>query len=139
VIEHVADPAEALRTLRRMLRKGGRLFVETPNHRSRDWALFRDRYWGGYHFPRHFTVFHPESLAQLCTAAGFEVEEIRYLPSPVFWSQSLHHRLAESGQAGLARFFSVANPVPIGAFYVYDRLRLSAGRSTSKFELTARA
>ena len=139
VIEHVADPAGALRTLRGLLRDGGRLFVETPNHRSRDWALFRDRYWGGYHFPRHFTVFHPGALARLCVAAGFEVEEIRYLPSPVFWTQSVHHGLAEAGRAGPAGFFSVGNPLPIGAFYVYDRLRLAAGRHTSKFEVTARA
>jgi 2-polyprenyl-3-methyl-5-hydroxy-6-metoxy-1,4-benzoquinol methylase len=34
VLEHIADPAVALRDVRRLLAPGGRLFVEVPNARS---------------------------------------------------------------------------------------------------------
>jgi 2-polyprenyl-3-methyl-5-hydroxy-6-metoxy-1,4-benzoquinol methylase len=75
VIEHVSDPAAVLRALARVLAPGGVLVVETPNVESLDARIFRRRYWGGYHFPRHWNLFSKETITRLGTRAGLEFVE----------------------------------------------------------------
>lgn len=58
VLEHVEDPPVILEAVSRLLAPGGIFVVETPNILSLDAKIFRRRYWGGYHFPRHWNLFH---------------------------------------------------------------------------------
>ncbi|MGH9315942.1 MAG: class I SAM-dependent methyltransferase [Thermoanaerobaculia bacterium] len=114
VLEHVSDPRAVIEKLHRILEPGGCAIFETPNTASWDHALFRRRYWGGYHIPRHFFLFRPASLTRLLLACGFEVVEVCFLASPSFWVQSVHHALAERGfPAGVLRFFDPHLPSPL--------------------------
>lgn len=97
VIEHVPDPRTFLGRLHRVLAPGGAAVIETPNVASWDHALFRRRYWGGYHIPRHFCLFDRASLTRLLEEEGFEVVEASCLLSPMFWIQSVSHALTERG------------------------------------------
>jgi SAM-dependent methyltransferase len=91
VIEHVADPGAFLRKVQAILKPGGLFFCETPNIGSIDARLLsRLGIWGGFHFPRHWTFFTPESLRQLGESAGLKVLEVRYYLVPIFWLWSLH-------------------------------------------------
>ena len=74
LIEHVEDPVAVLAKMRELLAPGGRILVKTPNHDSLDARLFRHRSWGGYHCPRHWVIFTPESFARAAGAAGLDVE-----------------------------------------------------------------
>ena len=69
-IEHVADPAGMLKAVRRILRPGGRAVVITDSTDTLDFTLFRRRHWGGYHFPRHWSLFNRKSLALLAAKCG---------------------------------------------------------------------
>jgi len=46
----------------------GALVVETPNLDSWDARLFKETWWGGYHIPRHWTLFDANSLRRLSNA-----------------------------------------------------------------------
>jgi SAM-dependent methyltransferase len=62
VIEHVEDPISVIRRLSGWLAPGGVLALETPNVESLDRYLFSEAWWGGYHIPRHWTLFTESNL-----------------------------------------------------------------------------
>jgi SAM-dependent methyltransferase len=97
VIEHLASPRAFLGTAHRLLAPGGGLHVETPNADCAEARLFRRTYWGGYHFPRHWHLFTPETLRALGTQCGFDVRAVSYSPSPVFLNWTFHHVLWNHG------------------------------------------
>jgi SAM-dependent methyltransferase len=121
LIEHVADPAAVLARVGRALRPGGHVFVETPNLDSLDARLFRRRYWGGYHLPRHFHLFDTTTLAALARRARLAPVETRPLVCPQFWVLSLHNWLCDLGVRRFAhRWFSPFNPVLLAAFTLVE-------------------
>jgi ubiquinone/menaquinone biosynthesis C-methylase UbiE len=129
VVEHVADPLELLKTARRLIRPGGRLVVVTDNTGSPDFALTRRRHWGGYHFPRHWYLFNRQSLEALGRSAGFEVDRIETIVSPVNWVYSVHNFLDDRGAPRrLVDAFSLHSAPALGAFTVLDSVMVGAGR-----------
>jgi 2-polyprenyl-3-methyl-5-hydroxy-6-metoxy-1,4-benzoquinol methylase len=140
VIEHVSDPAAMLETLARLLAPGGALILETPNLDSLDFRIFRGRYWGGYHFPRHWNFFTPASLSRLAAGAGLRVDRVRYLPAPTFWVYSLHHLVKYAlGWKRVARCLEPFRNLPLLAGAIaFDRLRAALGFSTSNMQLVLR-
>lgn len=133
VLEHVADPAAVVRKLSQWLRPGGLLALETPNWKSPDARLFRDRWWGGYHVPRHWQLFSPSTLVRLLTGAGLEVRTIRYQTGHSFWLFSFHHWLKYGlGWRRLAQAFDPYRSFPVLlAFTGLDIVRGALGRRTS--------
>jgi 2-polyprenyl-3-methyl-5-hydroxy-6-metoxy-1,4-benzoquinol methylase len=112
LIEHVADPVAMLKKARAALRPGGHVVIETPNLDSWDARLFRRRYWGGYHFPRHFTLFDRRTLIAAVTVADLETVACRPLVCPQFWILSLHHAALEHRwPRAVVAFLSFRNPL----------------------------
>ena len=72
VIEHVADPPRVAERVARWLAPGGVFAVETPNLESLDARLFRERYWGGYHFPRHWHLYPFRGLPFLAAFTAWD-------------------------------------------------------------------
>jgi hypothetical protein len=124
--------------LANLLAPGGYLFIETPSTDGADSRLFRRRYWGGYHIPRHFWLFNETSLRQLLTDVGLEITDVRYLCSPAFWIQSFHHLALDHGWFHLARFLSEKNPALLAAFSAIDILSISLGGQTSNIRVIAK-
>ena len=85
LIEHVRDPRAILAKVRRMLKPGGVLSVETPDIDAWDFRLLSRRYWAGYDIPRHFYIFNKTNFAELAREVGFEVVSTASLVNPVFW------------------------------------------------------
>jgi hypothetical protein len=97
------------------LKPGGHLVVETPDCSGIDARIFKSRYWGGYHIPRHLVVFNSDSLRNLLEANGFSIVTTERLASPAFWIQSVHHWMADRPFArGVSGFFVVRNPLVLG-------------------------
>lgn len=142
VIEHVADPQEVLRRIARWLSPGGCLAVETPNVHSLDARLFKDKWWGGYHIPRHWTLFDETTLRRLLTGAGLEVVGFRYQTGHSFWAYSFHHWLRYNDRRprpGLARAFHPHKSLPsLAMFTGIDMLRRSFRIPTSSILMIAR-
>lgn len=74
VIEHVYEPRHLLAAMHRVLKPGGRLWIETPNIRSVGHAVF-GRSWRGLEAPRHLTIFSHHSLVRMVEEAGFTITQ----------------------------------------------------------------
>jgi 2-polyprenyl-3-methyl-5-hydroxy-6-metoxy-1,4-benzoquinol methylase len=93
VLEHVSEPRAILGRAAALLAPGGLFVAEVPNLRSLNGRLFRDRYWGGYHTPRHWNLFTIEALTAAAERVGLRVKTFRRTTGHAFWLYSLHHYL----------------------------------------------
>ncbi|HEY9783762.1 MAG TPA: class I SAM-dependent methyltransferase [Candidatus Obscuribacterales bacterium] len=140
VLEHVDDPDKVVKSLSALLNHGGVLVVETPNTNSLDVKLFKNRYWGGYHFPRHWNLFNRDTLARLAKNNGLQVKGFEFLPGHSFWIFSLHHFVEERWQNHLlADWLNPFQNVPLLCiFTAFDLVRAGLGFETSNIRLIAR-
>ncbi len=78
VIEHLADPGEALARIAPLLRAGGVLWLTLPDAGSRVARVLGRRWWSV--LPTHVQYFTRNSIALLLARCGFEVLEITTAP-----------------------------------------------------------
>jgi 2-polyprenyl-3-methyl-5-hydroxy-6-metoxy-1,4-benzoquinol methylase len=76
VLEHLRDPASALRAIRSWLHPDGELRMWIPNIDSIEARAF-GRHWAGLDVPRHLFHFSRDTISRLLDALGFEVVSIR--------------------------------------------------------------
>lgn len=76
VIEHMEDPRAELNEMRRLLRPGGLLCIETPNWNSVYRRLLGKR-WAALQPRLHILYFDVRSLRALLDRTGFEVLEVK--------------------------------------------------------------
>ena len=76
VIEHLSNPIEILKTIKRLLRPQGILIVGTPNIRSIAGLTFQ----GNYRLlgTGHLCMYHPKSLISVLEQTGFRVLKREY-------------------------------------------------------------
>jgi SAM-dependent methyltransferase len=127
-LEHVDEPVEVLQAVRSLLRPGGRLVIVTDNTSTLDFHLFKRRYWGGYHFPRHWNLFNPSTLRQLAEKVDMEVVQLTTILSPVNWVYSLHNALVDwKAPRWLIRQFTLKSTLALGVFTLFDLLHQKLG------------
>ena len=86
VIEHVYEPEKLIQECIRLLKPGGRLWLETPNSRSLGLTLF-GRYWRGLEPPRHIVLFNFDSIYKILLGSGFKtIEKRRHSFSSIYMS-----------------------------------------------------
>jgi len=91
-LEHVPDPSNTLKEIRRIIKPDGILILRLPNYDSRDARLF-GKYWCGFDSPRHLFVFSERTINELLMKANFHVEYTRsdigsylnFIKSIQFW------------------------------------------------------
>lgn len=142
IVEHLRDPVLALETLRSKLAPEGYLLLDTPHRGGLDYRLFRRRYWGGYHIPRHLHLFTKDSLAETAIRLGYRVAQQGCLPSPGFWILSFRNALglhSSHRTRSVFEFLNFSNLPAVGAFTALDLVCMTLRMSTSnQFVLLAR-
>ena len=91
VLEHVPQPLALLERAGTLLAPGGVVLCEVPNIRSWNAQLFRDRYWGGYHTPRHWNLFSAATFTRAVESVGLRVRTLKRGTGHAFWMYSFHH------------------------------------------------
>lgn len=139
LIEHVEDPALICERVRDLLEPGGVFIIETPNLGGLDHTLFKGRWWGHYHFPRHWNLFTADTLVRMLETRGFEIVRHEYLISTSSWIISHHNYAKDRGWPLFAqRFFDYQNPILLGLAVIVDSLRTRLGLETSNQRVIAR-
>src|ERR1019366_9456827 len=77
VIEHLHDPAAALKEIHRLLKPGGKVWIATPNIESFGHRLF-GRNWIGIQSPTHLVLFNRHALLTVLASTGFQ--GARFMP-----------------------------------------------------------
>jgi SAM-dependent methyltransferase len=74
-LEHIPDPARALRTVKKILNEGGMLFISVPNFGS--WqANFFGRCWFHLDPSRHYHHYTAATLKKLLAEEGFQIDHV---------------------------------------------------------------
>jgi SAM-dependent methyltransferase len=71
-IEHVPDPFDLLLQMNSALRKGGILYIETPNFGGPSFRLLKDR-WKNTLPEDHISMFTASTLKHFLRSAGFDI------------------------------------------------------------------
>ena len=143
VIEHVANPSEQIKKICNYLSDEGILVLETPNHQSIDHTLFTSKYWGGYHIPRHFTVFDEQSLKKMLLDNNFKILKTFFKPGHYFWQMSLYN-LVQDKYKYLSFIKHFLSPfkilgLPLLIFFtIFDLIRSILGFKTSTILFVAK-
>ena len=136
VIEHLHMPVNSIIKLKKSLKKGGILVIETPDTDCLDYKIFRKRYWGGFHYPRHFNLFNKNNLSKLITDNKLVLLKSYNKLQPVHWIWSFHHILKE--KIGINKFtnsFNIKNPFWIIFFSFIDFIQLFLLKKSSNQRL----
>lgn len=75
VFEHLPDPYVFLRESYRILKRGGRIHIITPNLESFGHSIFKGS-WLGLDPPRHLSIFSKLSMHKILKAAGFRMSRL---------------------------------------------------------------
>ncbi|MDG5815721.1 class I SAM-dependent methyltransferase [Chitinispirillales bacterium ANBcel5] len=70
VAEHLKDPVAVMKKCAAALKKGGTLYLLTPNGASKGLTLFKEAWWN-FEDPTHIRFFSPDSIRHLLESAGF--------------------------------------------------------------------
>jgi 2-polyprenyl-3-methyl-5-hydroxy-6-metoxy-1,4-benzoquinol methylase len=139
LIEHVENPAVIAEKVFSLLRSGGAFVIETPNLAGWDYSLFKSRWWGHYHFPRHYNLFSTDSLTRMLEKAGFVIDRTEQLISTSAWTISLGNFFLDRGfPSWFSRFFNYKNPALLAIFVTLDSARSTLGLKTSNQRVIAR-
>ena len=104
VLEHVENLKTTIKTLKKLLKPGGRIVIAVPNYKSFD-AKFYNEYWAAYDVPRHLWHFSQRSIHKLFS----EVEMIVDDTLPMKFDSYYVSFLSEKYKSGKLK--------PITAFY----------------------
>ena len=91
MLEHLKEPRQSVKEIRRILRPGGRLLIVVPHDRNFFLArlallMFKEAFYD----VGHQRQWKPRDLLKLLGEEGFTIVGQRNLPF-IFWQTSLHH------------------------------------------------
>jgi ubiquinone/menaquinone biosynthesis C-methylase UbiE len=71
VIEHINNPVEEVNKFRKILRKGGGVYVTTPNFKSLSHDFLKAN-WNIFNYPEHLCYYTPKTIEKLFVNNGFK-------------------------------------------------------------------
>jgi SAM-dependent methyltransferase len=99
VLEHLPNPRETLKEVRRILADRGRVYISIQNAGSLHYRLFGQR-WFSLDVPRHLFSFSPETINRLLSSLDLELKSIWFESGTRSFLASLQHILNDRYQRG---------------------------------------
>src|ERR1035437_943939 len=88
VIEHINNPIEEIKNFHKILRKGGLVFITTPNLNSISHKILKNK-WSVFCYPEHLCYYNPKTLEKLFKDNGFKkivIQTTGFSPSGFYQS-----------------------------------------------------
>jgi 2-polyprenyl-3-methyl-5-hydroxy-6-metoxy-1,4-benzoquinol methylase len=76
VLEHVHDLHPYLEQLKKLIKRGGCIFIAVPNYTSYDASVYQGA-WAAYDVPRHLYHFSPEAMQRLLASHDLQLQGSR--------------------------------------------------------------
>jgi SAM-dependent methyltransferase len=125
VLEHLSNPDLFIKNCYSLLNTGGILYLETPNINGYDAKLtLNNGCWGGFHAPRHFTIFSALSASNLLKSNRFYVVASGYLLSPFLMNETIKNIFDSKGWIRYKKYLTLSNPIILGIYLMLDILAL---------------
>ena len=96
VLEHVPDPNDIIKKLKKRLNKDGILIIAVPNRESLDAKLYNE-YWAAYDVPRHLFHFNKLNIKKLARNRNLKVKEIVPQNFDAFYVSMLSEKYSKGG------------------------------------------
>lgn len=84
VLEHVHDLHSYMEQLKKLIKRGGRIFIAVPNYTSYDAKVYQGA-WAAYDVPRHLYHFSPDSMERL-----LDIHDLQLQTSRPMWYDSIY-------------------------------------------------
>jgi len=110
VLEHLIDPLEVLKKLKKTLKCGAVLVIGTPNSDSLEARIFGN-HWVGYDLPRHLFTFSEKKLVETLKNMGFKDIVTVHEIDTNSWMLSINWRLQASSGPGKKWLFRLLSPL----------------------------
>jgi SAM-dependent methyltransferase len=95
VLEHVHDLHPYVEQLKRLIKRGGRIFIAVPNYTSFDATVYKGA-WAAYDVPRHLYHFSPDAMERLVTPHDLQLHFSR----PMWYDSVYISMLSEKYRSG---------------------------------------
>lgn len=90
VIEHFTDPFKVLKNCKAKLSDSGKVVLLTPNGNALEVSIF-NKYWAGFHAPRHTFIFNSKNIKMTGEKLGFSQVKTEPITDPGQWSISIQN------------------------------------------------
>lgn len=136
LIEHISNPKETLIKIEKLLNSNGVIIIKTPNINSLDARLYKDKYWGGLHCPRHWILFSQNSFRTMIKNTDLIIDKIKYTQGAPFWAWSILIAWQKRGWTKITKerpvMFHPLIPILHMTFAAFDFIRLFFGFKASQ-------
>lgn len=113
ILEHIDNPVLYLKKAHMLLRKGGYVVGESPNFDSINIRVFKKNY-NWVMVPDHLIYYNQNSLKELATQTGFDVEQIIYPPRALLnFAMSVKKALKENRYSPIVCSIGFVLMIPI--------------------------
>ncbi|GGA91933.1 class I SAM-dependent methyltransferase [Puia dinghuensis] len=102
VLEHVHDLHSYIEQLKKLVRRGGRIFIAVPNYTSYDARVYKEA-WAAYDVPRHLYHFSPEAMEVLLTGHELQLQYIRPMWYDAIYISMLSEKYRTKGGGSVVR------------------------------------
>jgi len=99
VMEHISNPREIFKEIKRITKPGGEVIITVPNIESIGFRLF-GKMWFGLDIPRHIYHYSPESLGHLAAECGFSKVKVIHQKGHGMLVKSMVSRVKTMGKVG---------------------------------------
>jgi 2-polyprenyl-3-methyl-5-hydroxy-6-metoxy-1,4-benzoquinol methylase len=99
VLEHVPDLENQIKTLKRLLKPNGTIFIAVPNYNSFDAKHYKS-FWAAYDVPRHLWHFSKSSIQKLVAKENLKLHKVK----PMWFDSFYVCLLSEKYKTGKMNF-----------------------------------
>ncbi|MFA5032826.1 MAG: class I SAM-dependent methyltransferase [bacterium] len=77
VLEHLHNPVETLKEIKRIIKPGGRIYLSVPISNNLFFKIFKNR-WHSLEIPRHIWIPSTKAIKILCYKTGMKINRLKY-------------------------------------------------------------